>query len=106
MDGGELVERKTGVARGDASEVSETAEHALDGVFAPMEVARETDLPDSLRLGRDVRLRAFGRNGATDAVAVIAPVSVQFQRFGRRSSSIEAVVQSSTWPPASKKAIA
>lgn len=77
MDGGEEVDGEPVVAGGDASEVLEATEHALDGVAIPVEVGREAVLPDPVRLGRDVRHRALRFDGATDAVAIVALVGVQ-----------------------------
>lgn len=77
MDGGEEVDGETVVAGGDASEVLQAAEHALDGVPVPIEIGREAVLPDPVHLGRDVRHRALRLDGATDAVAVVALVGVQ-----------------------------
>ena len=77
MDSGEEVDGETVVAGGDASEVLQAAEHALDGVPVSVEVGREAVLPDPVRLGRDVRHRSLGLDGAADAVGVVALVSVQ-----------------------------
>jgi hypothetical protein len=65
------------VAGGDAPEVLEAAEHALDGIAMTVEIGRETALPATVGLGRDIGGSAHGFDLAAHGVAVIALVGVQ-----------------------------
>jgi hypothetical protein len=65
------------VAGGDAAEVLEAAEHALDGVATAVEGRREAILPASVGLGRDVRHCAGRLDLAADRVGVVALVAMQ-----------------------------
>ena len=65
------------VSGGDASEVFDPSEHALDGVAVPVKAGREAVLPASVGLGRDVGRRASGFDLSADGVAVVALVPVQ-----------------------------
>src|SRR5436190_21088717 len=89
-DCGEEVHSIAVVASGDASEVLQAAEHALDGVAVAIEEWREAVLPLPICLWRDVWHRA-------------TPLDLLTQS-GSRSSSASPAVQSATCPPVSMKA--
>ena len=76
-DGCEEIDCETIVSGGDATEVLQATEHALDGVAVSMEDGREAILPASVRLGRDVRHRALSLDLSVDGIAVITLVAVQ-----------------------------
>lgn len=73
---------ETVVACGDAAEVLEATEHALDGVAIAVEGGREAALPAPGELGRDIGGSALALDLAAHGVGVIALVTVQ--DFGGR----------------------
>jgi hypothetical protein len=60
------------VAHGDAAEVLEASEHALDRVAIPVEAGREAVLPTSIGLRRDVGRGTFALDLAAYGVRVVA----------------------------------
>jgi hypothetical protein len=65
------------VSGGDPAEILEAAEHALDRVAITVEVGRETTLPGSGGLGRDVGCGTLALDLAAHGVGVIALVAMQ-----------------------------
>jgi len=54
VDCGEEVDGEPVVAGGDAAEILQATEHALDGISAAIEIGREAVLPAPVCLWRDV----------------------------------------------------
>ena len=71
------------VARGDAPEVLQSAEHAFDGVAVAIEEGREAVLPFAIGLGRNVRHDAAVLDLPTDGVAVVTFVAMQDVASGK-----------------------
>lgn len=70
MDRGEVGGGEFVVARGDAPEVLQPAEHSLDGVAATIEDGAEARLPASIGFGRDVRHHAAFSKPRTEPLSV------------------------------------
>ena len=83
MGGGEEACREAVESGGDAAEVLEAAEHALDCVAVAVERGREARLPAPVRLRRDVGRDACGLNLPADGVAVVALVAVKHAGGGK-----------------------
>lgn len=66
----------------DPAEVLDAPEHALDGVAIAVEVGREAVLPASIGLRRDIRRGILALDLATDGVAVMLLVTMQYRRLG------------------------
>ena len=64
------------VAGGDTTAVLKAAEHALDGVAAPVEAAAEAAFPEPIGLWRDVGDSALILDQVADAVAVIGAIGM------------------------------
>lgn len=77
MDGGEKVGCELVVASGDAAEVLQASEHALDCVASSVESSAERRLEAPVRLGRDVWGRAAVVDGFAHGIGVVAAVGDQ-----------------------------
>ena len=64
------------VPGGDAAEIFEASEHALDGVSVSVEIWREAVFPDAIGLWRDVWRRALGFDLSAHGVGVVAFVAM------------------------------
>ena len=73
-DGGEEVSGELVVARGDATEVLELVEEALDEIALSIEGAVDRALPLAVALGRDVCSRAVIGDQLQDGFGVVATV--------------------------------
>ena len=62
---------------GDAPEVFQAAEHALDGVSVAVEHGREAVLPEPVGAGRDVRHGAHALDLSADRIAIVALVTME-----------------------------
>ena len=71
------------VSGGDAAEILEAAEHALDCIAIAIESWREAVFPSPIGLGRDVGHCAFRLDLAADCVAVIALVAMKNVAVGQ-----------------------
>jgi len=65
------------IARCDASEVFNAAEHAFDGVAIAVETGRKAILPAAIDLGRDIGRSSLALDFAADGIAVVSLVTVQ-----------------------------
>jgi hypothetical protein len=83
MDGGEEVGCEFVVSGGDAAEVFQTAEHALDSISPAIEHVAERRLEAAVGLRRDVRRGALLVDGLAHRIGVVAAISNQ-QRVGRQ----------------------
>ena len=70
------------ISGGDAAEVLQSAEHALDGITIAVEDRRETVFPAAIGLGRDVGHCAFVLDLPADRIAVIALVAMEDAAIG------------------------
>lgn len=82
MDCGEVGFGETVVSRGDAPEVLQPAEHALDGVPAAVERGAEAALPAAVRLRRDVRHRASCFDRTSEAIRIEGAICDDQGAFG------------------------
>jgi hypothetical protein len=92
QDGGEVVSRELVIARGDAAEVFDLVEEALDQVTLTIEFVPDRALPTAVALGGDVRCGAVLAEQLEDGFGVVAtigdgiagrPETVDERRHGR-----------------------
>ena len=93
MDGCHEVDSGPVVTGGDAPEILEASEHALDDVTVPVEVGREAVFPALVgawwNVGRGSRLFDLPANGGTDAPMLVNRL---LSCFARRFAGAEMLV--------------
>lgn len=93
------------VSSGDAAEVLQAAEHALDGVAALVEKGVEASLPAPVCLGGDVGKRALVLDKAADRSGVIGLVGRNERAVGQMLEGSAAWGASAAFPPVRRKAM-
>ena len=83
MDAGEEVGGELVIAGGQATEVFETAEHALDGVSALVEGGAEAAFPAPGHFGGDVGRCALTFDQLADRVGVVGAVGQDYAALGQ-----------------------
>jgi hypothetical protein len=93
------------VSFGCAFEVHKTAEHALDGVWAAVELGREGGFPRAAGIGRNVGPNAEIENLLTNSVRIVAVVGVHDLALRKTFEKPVPAASPLTRPPVGIKAL-